>query len=83
MATGVAAGGVWLLAFGLLGADLRGYLWWTLLAGSVAWLVAVALVRWGDRGVAAGVAMVTAVGWSIAVAATVVRWAEAGDWPMW
>nr|MDT0659991.1 hypothetical protein [Micromonospora sp. DSM 115978] len=83
MATGVAAGGIWLLAFGLLGGDLRGYLWWTLLAGSVAWLVGVGLARWGDRGVAAGVAMVTSVGWSIAVTALVVQWWRSGDWPMW
>jgi hypothetical protein len=83
VASGVAAGGVWLLGFGLLATDLHDYLWWTLLAGLVAWLVATVLVRWGDRGVAAGVSTITAVGWSIAGIALVVKWTGTGDWPMW
>ncbi|WNM42986.1 hypothetical protein RMN56_12660 [Micromonospora halotolerans] len=84
---GVAAGAVtafvWLLLFGLLGRDVPGYAWWTLLAGGLAWLASVVLVRLGDRGVATGVAIVTAGGWSIAAAVVAVRWAQSGDWPLW
>lgn len=72
-----------MLAFGLLATDLRGYLWWTSLAGLVAWLTALLLVRWGDRGVAAGIAMITAAGWGVAAATVATRWAGTGDWPMW
>ena len=68
----------WLLVFGLLGTDLRGYVWWTVLAGTVAWLVALLLVRQGDRGVAVGIAITTAVGWAIAATAVAVRWAADG-----
>jgi hypothetical protein len=82
LATGAGAAVGWLFFFGLLGRDLRGYVWWTLLAGAVAWLAALALVRFGDRGAAAGVSMVTAVAWAIAGAAVVVRWATVG-WPLW
>ncbi|MEV0805782.1 hypothetical protein [Micromonospora sp. NPDC050200] len=85
--SGVAAGGAlaatWLVLFGLLGRDVPGYAWWTVIAGGLAWLAALALVRYGDRGVAAGVAIVTAGGWSIAFAIVVVRWATSADWPMW
>ena len=84
---GVAVGAVtafaWLLLFGLIGRDVPGYAWWTLLAGGLAWLAAAALVRHGDRGVATGVAIVTAGGWSIAAAIVAVRWAQSGDWPLW
>ncbi|RKN16976.1 hypothetical protein D7147_20040 [Micromonospora musae] len=84
---GVAVGGgvavVWLLLFGLLGTDVSGYAWWTLLAGLLAWLAALVLVRHGDRGVAAGIAIVTAGGWSIAAAVVAVRWATSGNWPLW
>ena len=84
---GVAAGGgsafVWLLLFGLLGTDVAGYAWWTLVAVVVAWLVAAVLVRHGDRGVGVGIAIVTAGGWSIAAAVVAVRWATSGDWPLW
>jgi hypothetical protein len=83
VASGAGAAALWLLLFGLLGADLRGYAWWTALAGGLAWLVALALSRLGDRGVAAGIAMVTAVGWGIAATAVAVRWATGGDWPLW
>jgi hypothetical protein len=86
-ASGVAAGSgaaaAWLLVFGLLGGDLSSYAWWTLCAGALAWLAAGVLIRAGDRGVAAGIAMVTAGGWSIAAVAIAVRWAQAGDWPLW
>ncbi|WP_374250012.1 hypothetical protein [Micromonospora sp. R77] len=84
---GVAAGGaltaLWLVLFGLLGHDVAGYAWWTVVAGGLAWLAALALVRYGDRGVATGIAIVTAGGWSIAAAVLAVRWAQAGDWPLW
>ncbi|MEU6203228.1 hypothetical protein ABZ814_06535 [Micromonospora musae] len=84
---GVAVGGgvavVWLLLFGLLGTDVSGYAWWTLLAGLLAWLAALVLVRHGDRGVAAGIAIVTAGGWSITAAVVAVRWATSGNWPLW
>lgn len=83
VAAGCGAAAAWLLGFGLLGGDLPGYLWWTLLGGVVAWLAAVALVRMGDRGVAVGLSIVTAIGWSIAAAALAVRWATTGNWPMW
>lgn len=86
-AGGLAAGGVgavaWLLLLGLLGDDLSGYVWWTLLAGALAWVAALVLVKAGDRGVAAAVAVVTAVGWSIAAVAVAVRWGQTGDWPLW
>ncbi|MFI0795280.1 hypothetical protein ACH4OY_21755 [Micromonospora rubida] len=84
---GVASGGAlaaaWLALFGLLGRDVPGYAWWTVLAGGLAWLAALALVRLGDRGVATGVAIVTAGGWSVAAAVVAVRWATVGDWPLW
>lgn len=83
VATGAATAFVWLLLFGLLGRDVPGYAWWTLLAGGLAWLSAAVLVRHGDRGVATGVAIVTAGGWSIAAAIVAVRWAQSGDWPLW
>lgn len=83
VAAGSGAATAWMLAFGLLGRDLAGYLWWTLLAGVVAWLAALALVRMGDRGVAVGISIITAIGWSVASAAAAVRWAVTGDWPMW
>ncbi|WDZ85801.1 hypothetical protein [Micromonospora cathayae] len=84
---GVAVGGatatLWLIFFGLLGTDLRGYLWWTVVAGLAAWLGALALVRFGDRGVGTGVAIVTAGGWSIAAVVLGSRWVATGDWPLW
>ena len=80
---GVGAGLVWLLLLGVLGTDLRGYAWWTLLAGALAWAVAAVLARFGDRGVAVGVAIITAVGWAVAAAAVTVRWMTTSDWPMW
>jgi hypothetical protein len=83
VATGAVTATVWLLLFGLLGRDVTGYAWWTILAGALAWLAALVLVRLGDRGVAAGVAIVTAGGWSIAAAVVAVRWATSGDWPLW
>ncbi|WP_233604665.1 hypothetical protein [Micromonospora sp. HM5-17] len=84
-AVAAGAGGalLWLLTFGLLAHDLRGYLWWTLLAGTVAWLVALVLTWRGDRGVAVGVATVVAVGWTVAAILLALRWRSSGDWPLW
>lgn len=83
VAAGCVATAAWMAVFGLLGRDLGGYLWWTLLAGLVAWLAAIALVRLGDRGVAVGISIMIAIGWSIASAAAAIRWVTTGDWPMW
>jgi hypothetical protein len=83
VAAGAGGSLLWLLTFGLLGRDLREYLWWTLLAGAVAWLVALVLAERGDRGVAVGVAAVTAVGWALATALLIGRWHASGDWPLW
>ncbi len=82
VAAGSGSAACWLLVFGLLGSDLRGYVWWTAFSGGVAWLVALALSRFGDRGVAVGVAMVTAAGWSTAAVAVAVRWISSGVWPL-
>ncbi|TDB73441.1 hypothetical protein [Micromonospora sp. KC723] len=83
VAAGAALAAAWLLLFGLLGRDVPGYAWWTVVAGALAWAAALVLVRYGDRGVATGVAIVTAGGWSIAFAIVVVRWATSSNWPMW
>lgn len=83
VAAGCACAAAWLLAFGLLGRDLRGYAWWTILASLVAWLVAVLLIRHGDRGVATGVGIATTGAVSIASTAVAVRWAETATWPLW
>ncbi|GAA4679295.1 hypothetical protein [Phytohabitans rumicis] len=83
LTAGLGAGVAWLLFIGLLGRDLRGYVWWTVLAGALAWAAAWTLSRQGDRGVAAGVAISTGVGWSVAAAAIAVRWGMTGDWPLW
>lgn len=81
--SGIGGGAAWLLLFGILGGDLRGYLWYTFFAGAVAWLVAVLLTRLGDRAVAAGIALSTAVGWAVAATSAAISWAFTGDWPMW
>ncbi|GIF75331.1 hypothetical protein [Asanoa siamensis] len=83
VAAGAGAGAVWLLAFGVVDSTVRGYAWWTLLAGGIAWLVALLLARVGDRGVAVGVAAATGVGWSVAAVVVVVSWLNHGDWPLW
>lgn len=80
---GAGAGGVWLLAFGVVDSSVRGYAYWTLLAGAIAWLAALLLAKFGDRGVAVGVAAATALGWSIAAVVVGVTWATRGDWPLW
>jgi hypothetical protein len=83
VAAGLTGTAAWLLVFGLLGGDLAGFVWWTVIAGLAAWLVALVLLRHGDRGVAAGITITTALGWSIAATAVAVRWAATGDWPLW
>jgi hypothetical protein len=83
VALGAVAGAAWFLVFGLIDTSLRGYAYWTLLAGGVAWFTAAVLARLGDRGVAVGVAAATGVAWSVAAIATAVNWAASGDWPLW
>lgn len=80
---GAGSAAAWLVAFGLLGRDLRGYVLWTLFAGGVAWLVALVLTARGDRGVGAGIALAGALGWAVAAAAVAVRWSSSADWPLW
>ncbi|MFC7550980.1 hypothetical protein [Plantactinospora sp. GCM10030261] len=83
VAAGATLTAAWLLLVGLLGRQLAGYVWYTVLAGGIAWLAAWLLTRYGDRGAAAGIAIATGVGWSVATAAVAIRWAETGDWPLW
>jgi hypothetical protein len=83
VAAGAGAGAVWLLAFGVVDSSVRGYAYWTLLAGAIAWLVSALLVRAGDRGVAVGVAATTGLGWSIAAVVVGVTWLTHGNWPLW
>jgi len=83
VAAGAGSAAVWLLAFGVVESSVRGYAYWTLLAGCIAWIVAALLARVGDRGVAVGVAAVTGFGWSIAAIIVAVTWATRGDWPLW
>jgi hypothetical protein len=80
---GAAATAAWFLVFGLIDTSLRGYAYWTLVAGGVAWVTAAVLARRGDRGVAVGVAAAAGVGWSVAAIAVAVGWAANGDWPLW
>ena len=80
---GLAAGLLWLVTFGMLGSDLFGYAWWTLIAAVAAWTAAIVLMYVGDRGVAVGVALSAGVGWAIAAGFVAARWVDTGDWPMW
>lgn len=80
---GAGAGALWMVLFGLLGADLTGYAWWTLASGAVAALAALGLARYGDRGVAVGGALAVGVALAAAAVPVAVRWAMTGDWPMW
>nr|WP_213454650.1 hypothetical protein [Micromonospora sp. NBRC 107566] len=80
---GLGAGALWMLLFGLIASTLRGYGWWTILAGLLAWGAALLLGRAGDRGVAAGVAISAAVGWSIAAVVIAAYWSTRLDWPLW
>jgi hypothetical protein len=76
---GALAAGLWLLAFGLLSVTLRGYLWWTLVAGLNAWLAAFLLAGAGDRGVATGVAAAAGVAWAVAALSVLAVWIRLGD----
>jgi hypothetical protein len=80
---GLIAGGIWLLAFGQLAADFKGYAWWTLIGGLLAWGAALFLVRAGDRGIATGVSLAVAIGWSTTAVALAATWANSGDFPLW
>jgi hypothetical protein len=79
---GVAAGALWMMLFGLVATNARGYVWATIAAGALAWLVALVLARLGDRGVAVGVAFATSLGLAIAALLVIVRWVG-GDWLLW
>jgi hypothetical protein len=83
VAIGAVAGVAWFLVFGLIDTSLRGYAYWTLIAGGVAWLTSAGLARSGDRGVAVGVAAAAGFAWSVAAIAVAVGWAARGDWPLW
>jgi hypothetical protein len=83
VAAGLSGAAAWMVVFGLLGAGLRGYVWWTVLGGSIAWLVTLLLLRQGDRGVAVGIAITTGFAWAIAATVVAVRWATTADWPLW
>ena len=80
---GMAAATVWMALFGLLGGDLAGYAWWTVLAAVVAWAVALVLTLLGNRGVAVGVAIVAGLGLSIAMGFVTYRWISTLDFPLW
>ena len=70
---GLAAGAIWMTAFGLLGASLHAYSWWSITAGLVAWVVLAVLSRRGSRGVAVGVAISVASGLSVTLGILIVR----------
>lgn len=80
---GAAAGTAWMVLFGLLGSDLRSYLWWLIGAGAVAWLVALGLARYGDRGVAVGTTLAAGAGWTVAGGLVALYWSVTGDFPLW
>jgi hypothetical protein len=82
VALGMVGGGLWMMLFGLLATNARGYAWISLIAGVLGWLVAALLTRLGDRGAAVGVAISIALGLSIAVVVIGTRWA-AGEWLLW
>jgi|SRR4051794_22447986 hypothetical protein len=82
VALGMVGGGLWMMLFGLLATNARGYAWISLIAGILGWLVAALLTRLGDRGAAVGVAISIALGLSIAVVVIGARWAL-GDWLLW
>jgi len=79
---GVVAGLLWMMLFGLLASNARGYVWLTIGSGVVAGLVALVLGRLGDRGAAVGVAVAAAVGIAVAVLVVTVR-AAGGQWLPW
>jgi hypothetical protein len=80
---GLASGLLWMVLFGVIGQDLVGYAWWTLMASVAAWTVAAVLARVGDRGVAVGVAISAGLAWSIAAGFVAAAWIQTSDWPMW
>jgi hypothetical protein len=79
----MAAGGVWLILFALLGEDLRTRAWWTVASALAALPAAVLLVRSGDRGAAAGVAAALGVGLAAAAGTVTWQWYVTADWPLW
>lgn len=81
--SGMAAAGVWVILFALLGHSLAARAWWTICAGAVAALAAVALARDGDRGVAVGVAVTVAVALATVAGTVAWRWSVTAEWPLW
>jgi hypothetical protein len=82
VALGAVAGTLWMLFFGLLAVDARGYLRWSIAAGVLAWAAALGLARFGIRGVAVGVALSTGLGMAIAGVILTEHWAG-GHWLLW
>ncbi|HLU32569.1 MAG TPA: hypothetical protein VKZ74_00905 [Natronosporangium sp.] len=80
---GLVAGIGWLLLFGLLATDLRGLIWWLIVAGGLAWLAALVLTRYGDRGGAVGVAAAAGAGWTLAGGLVALYWSVTGEFPLW
>nr|WP_307248909.1 hypothetical protein [Catenuloplanes indicus] len=80
---GLLGGVFWMVILPLLGTNIAGYGWWTLIAGGVAWLAAAVLSRSGDRGAAAGIAISVGLAWAIAAYVLATRWAGTADWPLW
>jgi hypothetical protein len=79
---GIVAGLFWMMLFGLLASNARGYVWLTIGSGVLAWLVALLLGRLGDRGAAVGVAVAAATGIAVAVLVIIIR-AAGGQWLLW
>jgi hypothetical protein len=82
VAAGAGSGALWMLLFGLVAGNARGYAWWTISAGLIAWLVAAVLARFGDRGVAAGVAVSAGLGVAIAGIVVLIH-LVGGHWLLW
>jgi hypothetical protein len=80
--SGLGAGALWMLLFGLLAGSVRSYAWLSLVAGGIAWLVSMVLALFGDRGVAVGVAISAGAGLAIATLVVVAMWGATG-WPLW
>jgi hypothetical protein len=79
---GFIGGALWMMLFGLLASNARGYIWLTIIAGGLAWVIAVVLARYGDRGVAVGVAVATSFALTVATIVVIARWAG-GVWLLW
>jgi hypothetical protein len=79
---GALAGALWMLLFGAVATNVRGYAWASLVASVLAWGVAALLVRYGDRGTGVGVALSAGVGLSVAGIVVLNQLAN-GHWVLW